>query len=109
MLIQIGNNVHFQVLNSLARNLKILVWKSGDDLHALYTNHNYLLYKVFIFSVLYKVGPPFYHASYVVMVRSVDGDSLSYVNSSGYAESLLTGHIRVTEQAAKVNRNLEKL
>lgn len=30
----------------------------------------------FFFSVLYKQGPPYYHASYLVVVETVDADTL---------------------------------
>ena len=56
-------------------------------------------------TVLYKQGPPFYHASYSVIVRSVTGD----LGSSSSAVDQLNGWTslaalnRVTQQVAKVS------
>lgn len=68
----------------------------------------YLYYYIIqnIFSVLYKEGPPFYHASYIVVVEVVDADSL-IVDSSMSARSMtwnsLFGLERLSETIAKVN------
>lgn len=55
--------------------------------------------------VLYKEGPPFYHASYIVIVQVADADSL-IVNSAMSNRSVtwnsLFGLERLSETAAKV-------
>jgi len=56
--------------------------------------------------VLYKDGPPFYHASYIVVVEVADADSL-VINPTMSTRSMtwdsLFGLQRLSETAAKVN------
>jgi len=56
--------------------------------------------------VLYKQGPPFYHASYIVLVEVIDKSTLMRI--PGLQRSLtwtrLMGLNRVGESAGKVNR-----
>lgn len=57
-------------------------------------------------SVLYKEGPPFYHASYIVIVEVVDADSLVVdptMSSRSMTWNSLFGFERLSETAAKVN------
>ena len=61
---------------------------------------------VIFFSVLYRIGPPFYHGSYSVIVRTVHEGSLAEVEE--YTDRKLTwttfcGLHRVTEHVAKVS------
>jgi len=59
--------------------------------------------------VLYKEGPPFYHASYIVIVEVADADSLlidSTMSSRSMTWNSLFGIERLSETAAKVNLHL---
>lgn len=62
--------------------------------------------KIFInILVLYKEGPPFYHASYIVIVEVVDADSLildSTTSTRSVTWNSLFGLERLSETAAKV-------
>jgi len=54
--------------------------------------------------VLYKVGPPFYHASYSVIVKPVEGESLTplpNIPETPLTWSALAGVNRITEHVAK--------
>lgn len=55
--------------------------------------------------VLYKRGPRYYHASYVVLVRTVDdtSDRVQGLDTHG-----LQGHYRIAEASKKV-RSVDKL
>lgn len=55
--------------------------------------------------VLYKQGPPFYHASYIVIIDVLDGDLLIRDESKPMHKSTwssLLGLERLSETAAKV-------
>jgi tRNA-splicing endonuclease subunit Sen2 len=56
--------------------------------------------------VLYKQGPPFYHASYIVLVEVIDNSTMMRI--PGLQRNLswtrLMGLNRVGETAGKVNR-----
>lgn len=61
--------------------------------------------------VLYKQGPPFYHASYIVIVDILDGDTLVTDQSKCMHKltwNSLLGLERLSETAAKVilNKNI---
>jgi len=53
--------------------------------------------------VLYKQGPPFYHASYSVVVKQVDCDFYSQIFTSWTSLAALS---RVTQQVSKVSTQL---
>ena len=60
----------------------------------------------YLFSVLYRIGPPFFHGSYSVIVRPVHEGSFTDVEE--YTDRKLTwttfcGLHRVTEHVAKVS------
>lgn len=60
---------------------------------------------VTIILVLYKQGPPFYHASYIVIIDVVDADLLTLIPSKCIRKmtwSNLFGLDRLSESAAKV-------
>lgn len=55
--------------------------------------------------MLYKQGPPFYHASYIVIVDDLDGDTLIRNQSKSMNKltwNNLLGLERLSETAAKV-------
>ena len=52
-----------------------------------------------IYVVLYKQGPPFYHASYSVIVKLVDSDSTADFSTSWTSLAALN---RITQHVAKV-------
>ena len=65
---------------------------------------------LFLFSVLYRIGPPFFHGSYSVIVRTVHEKSFTEVEE--YTDRKLTwttfcGLHRVTEHVAKVSHLAE--
>lgn len=59
--------------------------------------------------VLYKQGPPFYHASYIVIIDILDGDALVTDQNKCMRKltwNSLLGLERLSETAAKVIHNL---
>lgn len=59
--------------------------------------------------MLYKEGPPFYHASYIVIIEVVDADSLiidSTMSSRSMTWNSLIGFERLSETTSKVNMQL---
>lgn len=59
--------------------------------------------------MLYKEGPPFYHASYIVIIEVADADSLVIdptMSSRSITWNNLFGFERLSETAAKVNLHL---
>lgn len=63
----------------------------------------------YYFLVLYKQGPSFYHASYIVLIDILDGDALVTDQNKCMRKltwNSLLGLERLSETAAKVIHNL---
>ena len=61
--------------------------------------------KVFFFLVVYKDGPPFYHSSFVVIVKYIEegASSDNSSDSNPFTWTTLVLQNRVAEQCSKVN------
>lgn len=65
--------------------------KFGGDFGKLNLNHGEVRIQIFCFSVLYREGPSFYHADYVVLVRDA-GNEPSFVNVQANYRVAETAH-----------------
>lgn len=77
-------------------------------LYIYFYNRYYYILNINV-SVLYKKGPPFYHASYMVIIEIADADSLVVdptMSSRSMTWNSLFGFERLSETAAKVNVHL---